>query len=143
MESLIIILVDHLFIAAGLCIISGLLLTPVLYSRHNRYYPHPNFALAAFLAFVASLFALLFMAALVGVAITRFNRAGIDTRLGPSVCTQFITLVVASIELAPEMQVWMAVAGVLVLTILATSSGCGNMCRGRYGRTSPFVSYNV
>lgn len=72
--------------AAGLCIISALFTIPVLCShRRDRYYPHPNYSLAVFLSFIVTLFACVFMVALVGVAIRRFNQLGISTHIGPSV----------------------------------------------------------
>jgi len=111
-------------ISAAITLVSLISLIPTLCShRYDRYYPTPFFALSAFFAFLSAFLAFVFMIALFSTALVRFHHDGDTASFGPTV--------------------WMSIAATVSLLLVTLSSGCGSMCRGRYGRVSPYLAYHV
>jgi len=111
-------------VAAGISLLATLSLVPILCShRRDRYYPHPMFAIFSLFAFLAAFFGTVFMFVLFTVALERFKHDGIAASFGP----------------LP----WMALGATAALLIVALSAECGGCCRGRYGRVSPYLPYNL
>ncbi|KAH8112752.1 hypothetical protein DFH11DRAFT_1689892 [Phellopilus nigrolimitatus] len=111
-------------ISAGLTLLTLLSIIPLLCSyRRDRYYPTPAFTCLAFLSFLASLAAFAFMIALFAIGQRGFRASGFEASLGPSV--------------------WMSLGATGALAIVAMSSGCGCVSRGRFSRASPYLAYGV
>ncbi|TDL20759.1 hypothetical protein BD410DRAFT_790408 [Rickenella mellea] len=109
-------------IAAGICLLAILSIVPLLFSYHpHRYYPPPMFSFFALAGWLASFLAALDVGVLFGVGMHRFHKDGFSAHFGPLL--------------------WMAIGAAVAMTIVALSSGCGMLCRGRMGRT--YSSYNV
>jgi len=88
-----------------------------------RHFPSPFFSIFIMLSFVAIFLAFIFTIALFVVARDRFHKQGFEATYGPSF--------------------WMALVATLVIMLLAMNTGCGSMCRGKLGRASENVAYNL
>ncbi|TCD60908.1 hypothetical protein EIP91_009299 [Steccherinum ochraceum] len=101
-------------VAAGLTLISIIVLMPVMISRYARLHPFPLLALISLLAWLCSSIAFAVSLANWLIARNRFHQMGITTSLGPLV--------------------WMTLGAMAALLIVATNASCGSLCRGHMGR---------
>ncbi|KAI0955719.1 hypothetical protein AcV7_006308 [Taiwanofungus camphoratus] len=108
--------------AAGVTFLSLVTLMPLLCFPRLRRYPHPLFCLLSLLSFLLSLAAFVVMIYLFATARERFRHYGYSASFGPSV--------------------WMSLAAVPVLFVVALNAGCGTCLGGRFGRLTSSFAYN-
>jgi len=113
----------HVFypIAAGFSLITALTLIPIIFSRHRRIYPFPLFSILSLLTFLIGVATLAITLAAWVTAMGRFHQNGFTGKLGPAI--------------------WMTVAAVVVLLIVAVNAECGMLCRGHPGRRRSHIIY--
>lgn len=108
-------------IAAGLTLVSSMTLIPVMCTRHIKLYPFPLFSILSLLSFITSTTALIVSVITWVLAKKRFEQDNVAASLGPCI--------------------WMSVAATGILMLLAVTSGCGTLCRGRWGRRTWDIVY--
>ena len=116
-----------------------MVIIPLFCYKGYRQFPSPFFSILIMLSFISIFFAFIFTIALFVVAHQRFHNEGFEASYGPSVSKFGMQ---PKIWLMP-LQFWMALVTFLIITLLMMNTGCGNMCRGRFGRASENVAYNL
>ncbi|KAI0707273.1 hypothetical protein C8Q76DRAFT_748546 [Earliella scabrosa] len=108
-------------VAAGLSLLSLLVLLPLFFSRHPPRWPYAFFGLLTMFAFLAAATGLGLALWLFIGATDRFQAEGFDASYGPSL--------------------WMSVAATAVLLLVAMNAGCGTCMGGRFGRQARHLPY--
>lgn len=103
--------------------LAAVVIIPLFCYKGYRRFPSPFFSILILLSFLTIFLAYLFTIALFVVARQRFIKQGFQTSFGPSF--------------------WMALVATVIIILLAMNTGCGSMCRGRFGRASDNVAYNL
>lgn len=113
----------HVFypITAGLALITALTLIPIMFSRHRHLYPFPLFSILTFLTLLVGIATLAISLAAWITAMGKFHQAGFSGKLGPAI--------------------WMTIAAVVVLLLVAINAECGMICRGHPGRRRSHIIY--
>lgn len=111
-------------ISAALSLFAMLCIIPHLCThKRDKIYPPPFYSFFAFVAFWTSLLGFIFLMVLWGTAFSRFKALGFKAHFGP----------------LP----WMSLAAMLLLLVATIGSGCGQLCRGYYGRQTRYYPYSV
>ncbi|KZS92677.1 hypothetical protein SISNIDRAFT_455270 [Sistotremastrum niveocremeum HHB9708] len=88
-----------------------------------KMFPSPIYSILALISFITTFVAYIFTIALFVTAQHRFKRDGFHATYGPLF--------------------WMALVAMIILFLMTLNSGCGSVFRGRFGRASPYIAYNV
>ncbi|KAI0649032.1 hypothetical protein C8Q79DRAFT_924404 [Trametes meyenii] len=108
-------------VAAGLTLLGAVVLIPVMFSRRDHGYPFVLFAFFSTFAFLAAAGAFAVTMYLFTVAIHRFHALGFSASYGPSI--------------------WIALAAIALLLVVALNAGCGTCPGGRFGRQARHLAY--
>ncbi|KZT41805.1 hypothetical protein SISSUDRAFT_1042324 [Sistotremastrum suecicum HHB10207 ss-3] len=110
-------------IATAFTFLAAASLLPLLCTGRPKMFPSPIYSILALISFITTFVAYIFTIALFVTAQHRFKRDGFHATYGPLF--------------------WMALVATIILFLMTLNSGCGSVFRGRFGRASPYIAYNV
>jgi len=108
-------------VAAGLSLLSLIVLLPLLCFPRSRRYPHIVFCLLSVLAAATSIAAFVVMVYLASVAMTGFQNEGDTASLGPLI--------------------WMSLVSSVLLFLVALNASCGSCFGGKFGRQPSYLGH--